>query len=162
MIPAGTPLKGLNYIKGREDPVALSEEEYPEWLWKCLEKETASNVDGEDGDDDAFCLFPNSDNSLIPIFSSTEANESTSIAKSKKLRRKAAKRQRKLEARLEAIGQAPAPKIPITRQTIDLPSNEEGNAEGALEAERVREGLRGAMRQERRKGIKEANFLKGM
>ena len=105
---------------------------------------------------------PNSYNSLIPIFSSTEANESTSIAKSKKLRRKAAKRQRKSEARLEAIGQAPAPKISITRQTIDLPSNAEGSAEGALDAERVREGLRGAMRQERRKGIKEANFLKGM
>lgn len=58
--------------------------------------------------------------------------------------------------------EALAPKIPITRQTIDLPANEDGSVNGALEAERVREGLRSAMRKERRKGIKEANFLKGM
>lgn len=88
----------------------------------------------------------------------------TTLAKSKKLRRKAAKRQRKLEARLEAMGELAslAPKIPITRQSVDLAANEEGSVQGALEAERVREELRGAMRRERRKGIKEANFLKGM
>jgi large subunit ribosomal protein L54 len=35
--PAGTVLSGLNYFKGKEDPVALPDEAYPEWLWKCLE-----------------------------------------------------------------------------------------------------------------------------
>lgn len=52
--PAGTPLKGLNFNKGREDPVAKAEEEYPEWLWRCLEaKEEGAGVagDGEAGDE---------------------------------------------------------------------------------------------------------------
>jgi hypothetical protein len=35
--PAGTVLTGLNYFKGMQDPVALPDEAYPEWLWKCLE-----------------------------------------------------------------------------------------------------------------------------
>lgn len=86
------------------------------------------------------------------------------LAKSKKLRRKAAKQQRKREERLAASGdlEALAPKIPITRQTIDLPGNEEGTAVGAIEAEGKRQELRGAMRKERRKNIKQTNFLKSM
>ncbi|GAA5886397.1 hypothetical protein JCM6882_001626 [Rhodosporidiobolus microsporus] len=31
--PAGTVLKGLNYIKDGQDPVALEDSEYPAWLW---------------------------------------------------------------------------------------------------------------------------------
>jgi large subunit ribosomal protein L54 len=54
------------------------------------------------------------------------------------------------------------PKIPLTQQSIDLPSNEEGTVEGALEAESRRQELRAALREERRKGIKEANYLKSM
>lgn len=49
-------MKGINYIKGKDDPVAKAEEEYPEWLWKCLEKEKA----GQDGDvieGDEFCAY---------------------------------------------------------------------------------------------------------
>ena len=86
------------------------------------------------------------------------------IAKSKKTRRLVAKRQRKLEAKMIASGNTEAfePKIPLQQQTIDLPSNEEGSVEGALEAARTRDELRQAMRGERRKAIKEANFLKGM
>lgn len=56
--PAGTVLQGLNYIKGKTDPVALADEAYPEWLWKCLEvKKTAdAAVDANAGDE--FCMFP--------------------------------------------------------------------------------------------------------
>lgn len=36
--PAGTVLKGLNVYKKGEDPVAKSEEEYPEWLWEVLDE----------------------------------------------------------------------------------------------------------------------------
>ncbi|KAK3044198.1 hypothetical protein LTS18_001914 [Coniosporium uncinatum] len=32
-VPAGTPLKGLNFMKGKQDPVAMKDEEYPSWLW---------------------------------------------------------------------------------------------------------------------------------
>ncbi|KAH6723586.1 mitochondrial ribosomal protein L37-domain-containing protein [Leptodontidium sp. 2 PMI_412] len=135
--PAGTPLKGLNYLKGRDDPVALAEEEYPDWLWTCLDKK---KVEGEEG-----------------------GAEGDEFSKSAKLRRKAAKRARKLEAMRLAAGEAaPEARIPITQQSIDLPFNSEGTTKGALDAEGKREELRGAMRRERRKGIKEANFLRGM
>jgi large subunit ribosomal protein L54 len=76
----------------------------------------------------------------------------------------AAKRQRKLEERLIASGDVEAltPKVPLQQQTIDLPSNEEGSVEGALEAVGKREEVRKAMRGERRAKIKERNFLKTM
>lgn len=53
---AGTTLKGLNYLKGRDDPVALAEEEYPEWLWRCLEAKVKEG-EGDVGEGDAFCKF---------------------------------------------------------------------------------------------------------
>lgn len=96
--------------------------------------------------------------SLLPLLTLTPS------AKSKKLRRKAAKSQRKLEAKLLASGDLSSlqPKIPITKQSVDLPSNEEMTLEGALRAGRKREELRNAMRAERRSKIKETNYLKAM
>jgi len=50
--PAGTALTGINYIKGKPDPVALEESEYPEWLWHVLDgkplEEGAENADGDE------------------------------------------------------------------------------------------------------------------
>jgi large subunit ribosomal protein L54 len=94
----------------------------------------------------------------------TFSNWAFLTAKSKKLRRKAAKQQRKLEAQMLASGDMSAlqPKIPLTQQSIDLPGNEEGTIEGALEADSRRQELRAALREERRKSIKEANYLKSM
>ncbi|RQM05081.1 hypothetical protein DH86_00003659 [Scytalidium sp. 3C] len=125
--PAGTVLKGLNFLKGRDDPVALADEEYPPWLWTCLESSKKE-----------------------------EAGEA--------LRRKAAKAARKAEARALAMGdvEALAPKVPLQHQSIDLPSNEEGSLEGALGAVDKRDEVTKAMRAERRKKIKETNFLKSM
>jgi Mitochondrial ribosomal protein L37 len=60
--PAGSPLKGLNYIKGKEDPLALPEEEYPEWLWRCLDTPTTKGGDGEEAEGDEFCML------TFPIF----------------------------------------------------------------------------------------------
>lgn len=34
-------LKGLNFYKDKQDPVALADEEYPAWLWKVLDKNRA-------------------------------------------------------------------------------------------------------------------------
>ena len=50
-------LAGLNYIKGKSDPVALADEAYPEWLWNCLEvqKKADSTADADAGD--VFCTF---------------------------------------------------------------------------------------------------------
>jgi hypothetical protein len=36
-VPAGTPLRGLNYLKNHSEPLALEDSEYPAWLWKCLD-----------------------------------------------------------------------------------------------------------------------------
>lgn len=53
--PEGTIMTGLNYTKGGADPVAKKDEEYPEWLWKCLEV-TKKSADGEDDvAGDEFC-----------------------------------------------------------------------------------------------------------
>ena len=53
--PPGTVLAGLNYFKGREDPVALPDDEYPDWLWTCLESGREDSEPGEAGTGDEFC-----------------------------------------------------------------------------------------------------------
>lgn len=85
-------------------------------------------------------------------------------AKSKKQRRLALKRKRVQEARLLASGdlEALVPKIPLQKQTINLPGAEPGNVGQAVAAVDKREELRRAMRKERRAGIKESNYLKAM
>jgi large subunit ribosomal protein L54 len=50
----------------------------------------------------------------------------------------------------------------LQQQTIDLPGNVKGTIEGGFEAQEERDKLRKAMRGERRKSIKEGNYLKGM
>lgn len=136
---AGTPLNGLNYIKGKTDPVALADEEYPEWLWDCLEvqKKDSDAADDEAGDE---------------------------FSKSKKQRRLAAKRQRQLEEQIMKSGDlsALAPKVPLSQQSINLPAKEDGDVKDALEASAKREELRKAMRKERKAKIKETNYLKSM
>ena len=52
-IPAGQPLKGLNFLKNAQDPVALPDEEYPAWLWTLLQRQSAS-AEGVGGGD-LFC-----------------------------------------------------------------------------------------------------------
>ncbi|KAF2836254.1 hypothetical protein M501DRAFT_918510, partial [Patellaria atrata CBS 101060] len=44
--PAGTVLKGLNFVKGKADPVAGEDGEYPAWLWGVL-KEGERRGEGE-------------------------------------------------------------------------------------------------------------------
>ncbi|KAI1341475.1 mitochondrial ribosomal protein L37-domain-containing protein [Xylariaceae sp. FL0016] len=136
--PEGTVMTGLNYFKNRTDPVALADEAYPEWLWRCLDvQKKADDGEGDDAGDE--------------------------FSKSRKQRRIAAKRQRQLEARLLAEGniEALAPKIPLQHQSINLPGSD-GTVEGAVAAQDAREDLRKAMRRERRAKIKESNYLKSM
>ena len=44
-------LKGLNFLKSAQDPVALEDEAYPEWLWSALERqgegEKGESVEGD-------------------------------------------------------------------------------------------------------------------
>ena len=55
--PEGTVLVGLNYTKGKTDPVALRDEDYPAWLWNCLDvmKKAATEESADAGDE--FCMF---------------------------------------------------------------------------------------------------------
>ncbi|EGO52724.1 hypothetical protein NEUTE1DRAFT_51840 [Neurospora tetrasperma FGSC 2508] len=137
--PAGTKLNGLNYFKNKADPVALPDEEYPEWLWRCLEvqKKTDDAADADAGDE---------------------------FSKSKKQRRLAMKRARAQEAKILASGdlEALAPKIPLQKQSVNLPGAVNGGVQDAVLADEKREELRKAMRKERKAKIKESNYLKAM
>lgn len=53
---AGTPLKGLNYTKGKPDIVALEDHEYPDWLWTLLDDSAKKSNDA--GGADAACMPP--------------------------------------------------------------------------------------------------------
>ncbi|KAK0656535.1 mitochondrial ribosomal protein L37-domain-containing protein [Cercophora newfieldiana] len=137
--PAGTVLKGLNYVKGQTDPVALPDNQYPAWLWNCLEvqKKTDTAADAEAGDE---------------------------FSKSRKQRRLAAKRKEQAEAKLLASGnlEALVPKVPLPAQSINLPGAGQGKLEDVLAAASKREELRKALRKDRKAKIKESNYLKTM
>lgn len=50
-VPAGTPLKGLNFVKGKNDPLAMEDDEYPPWLWDILRDAGSKGEKGDDGVD---------------------------------------------------------------------------------------------------------------
>ena len=55
-VPAGTLLKGLGYLKGKDPPIAKEDHEYPKWLWGLLDegKEKAQTEGGVD-QGDSYC-----------------------------------------------------------------------------------------------------------
>ena len=55
-VPAGTPLKGLNFEKAKQDPVAKADDEYPAWLWTILQRQEDKGEVGVLGD--LFCTCP--------------------------------------------------------------------------------------------------------
>jgi large subunit ribosomal protein L54 len=69
--PEGTVLNGLNYIKGGQDPVAKKDEDYPEWLWSCLDVMKKADA-ADDNLGDEFCTlsfpFPLPSSFTIPLF----------------------------------------------------------------------------------------------
>ncbi len=59
-VPAGTPLKGLNYLKNRSDPIAMEDHEYPDWLWSVLNdggKKGAAAGGKQEIDPRIYCMF---------------------------------------------------------------------------------------------------------
>lgn len=63
---AGTVLKGLNFMKNKQDPIALEDREYPEWLWRVLDKgQSAGGEAMADGEGD---LFGKSRSASVRIF----------------------------------------------------------------------------------------------
>ena len=53
--PPGTILSGLNYFKGKPDLVAKADEEYPAWLWKCLDSKKEATEEADENAGDEFC-----------------------------------------------------------------------------------------------------------
>lgn len=86
------------------------------------------------------------------------------LAKSKKQRRLAAKRQKAAEAELLASGNLEAlePKIPLQQQSINIQGEADGTLTDNIAAADKRQELKLAMRKERKAKIKEANYLKSM
>lgn len=185
-------MRGLGYIKGQEHPIAGEDDEYPDWLWGLLDRKGESGTSSEEGaKGDMFCEFGFflffiwfGGSCLIEwilyscldarpprrfLFSfQRPANPSHAAAKSKNQRRIALKAARK--AARDPASQIP--KVPYDRQTIDLPvaESQDGRVEGDMaggprgweEAQRAREDLTHAMRNRRRKEIKDSNFLKSI
>lgn len=114
--PEGAPLKGLNYFKNKQDPVALADSEYPSWLWTVLDspKTTVGENGGEEGD-----LF----------------------AKSKKQRRIAAKRMRKQALAHPELFEK---RVPIYEQSVDLSADPIEGEEERQELTRAMRGKRRA------------------
>lgn len=100
----------------------------------------------------------------MPIVDTNPPILRASAAKSKKQRRTALRKKRQEERRIIETGDLSAlePKIPLTRQTINLPANEDGTVQGAIAAHEKRTELRSALRRERKAKIKETNYLKSM
>ncbi|KAL9054956.1 MAG: hypothetical protein Q9162_003811 [Coniocarpon cinnabarinum] len=120
---AGTPLRGLNYMKNGSDPIALEDHEYPDWLWTLLDEPKSTEAAADTKDPRLF-------------------------AKSARSRRAANKRARK--AAMEK-GEGEELQVPIYEQSVDLEGGEEERRE-----------LSRRMREKRRQGIKERNFLSSM
>ncbi|KAI5809935.1 mitochondrial ribosomal protein L37-domain-containing protein [Peziza echinospora] len=156
--PAGTILRGLNYLKNKQDPVALEDHEYPAWLWTVLDEKKGDGLSGEDVGDE--------------------------YSKSKKERRMATKRAAKLALKLGAQEE----RIPVDEQTLDVPfavsnpltphvisavgglSSEPTIVVGAdglneitfIQAEQARKEIKKEKRSKNRASIKERNFLGGL
>ncbi len=48
-VPAGAPLRGLNYLKNQFVPTAMPDADYPAWLWTCLDPAGGKAADGSVG-----------------------------------------------------------------------------------------------------------------
>ncbi|KAI4191019.1 MAG: hypothetical protein L6R41_000408 [Letrouitia leprolyta] len=143
-LKAGTPLKGLAFLKNREPPVAKEDHEYPDWLWGILDQGKFGTKGAEEG-----------------------GGEGDLFSKSAKQRRIAARAARRSASTTSTV-EVQAPPVPLHEQSIDLPSapqnrfGREVDMEAAVKAREAREELTASLRAKRRKSIKEDNFLRSM
>ena len=59
---------GLNYFKNRTDPVALADNAYPSWLWRCMDVQKRADEEAADDAGDEFCEFFLSPPPLLSFF----------------------------------------------------------------------------------------------
>ncbi|OJD22081.1 hypothetical protein ACJ73_06574 [Blastomyces percursus] len=133
--PAGTKLKGLNYIKNKPDVFAMEDHEYPDWLWGLLdEAKTKTNADGK------------ADVAAM--------NKKQRIRQERKMAALAASQPRKIPLHEQAIDITPADTIPQEQSPEFL--------EAVASSISTRTQITKSAREARRKSIKEANYLRGM
>ncbi|KAJ9271511.1 hypothetical protein DTO212C5_2303 [Paecilomyces variotii] len=135
--PPGTKLQGLNYFKNKPDLFALDDSEYPEWLWTLLDdKKNQSKTD------------------MGGVDVST-------------LNKKQRKRH---EKKMAALAASLPRKIPVHEQATDITPAPYNRTDGsqrdiiaeAAESLEKRSEITKSARAARRKGIREANFLRGL
>jgi len=44
-VAAGTPLRGLNFMKDKSDPLAMEDSQYPDWLWTILKDQQGAKLE---------------------------------------------------------------------------------------------------------------------
>jgi large subunit ribosomal protein L54 len=141
--------------------VAMEDSEYPPWLWDILKPK--AKAEDENLAADLYCMISHhppvtslSIPFLLPTSILNTLSNASYIAKSKSKRTAAKKALKAGKINLDSVQ-----KIPLYEQSIDLPTGD-GTPAGAIEAVKARKELTKAMREKRRSGIKEANFLKTM
>ncbi|KAI5292873.1 hypothetical protein KEM52_006000 [Ascosphaera acerosa] len=133
-VPAGTPLKGINYFANKPDPVALADEEYPDWLWNLVLDHKAAT---------------------------TTAGGVNVAEMTKKQRKRHMKKMAALAAEQPRVVPLHEQSVDITPATAPLATEAETLA-AAQDSLQQRTEIRKSARAARRKAIREANFLKGM
>ncbi|KUL88350.1 hypothetical protein ZTR_04980 [Talaromyces verruculosus] len=133
---AGTPLTGLNYMKGKPDIVALEDHEYPDWLWTLLDDSAKKSSDA--GGVDVASL-----------------NKKQRKRYEKKMAALAATQPRKIPLHEQATDITPA------EYNTEQDGPRDIIAEAAAGLEKTEEITKSA-REARRKGIRESNFLRGL
>ena len=57
-VPAGTLLRGLGYLKGKDPPIAKEDHEYPKWLWGLLDEgKKKAQMEGGVNQGDSYCKY---------------------------------------------------------------------------------------------------------
>lgn len=56
-VPAGTPFKGLGFLKNKDPPVAMEDHEYPDWLWSLLSDANKGSGDSTGPENDLYGML---------------------------------------------------------------------------------------------------------
>ncbi|EFR02186.1 hypothetical protein MGYG_05189 [Nannizzia gypsea CBS 118893] len=139
-VPAGTKLAGLNYEKNKQDPIALEDHEYPDWLWTLLDKSAKKSEAGA-GSVDVSTM-----------------NKKARRKHEKKMAALAASLPRTIPVHEQATDITPAEYNAATA-TGEAPAD---HIEVATAGLATRSEITKSARNARRKAIKESNFLRGL
>ncbi|WEW58575.1 hypothetical protein PRK78_004043 [Emydomyces testavorans] len=135
-VVAGTRLLGLNYLKNKPEVLAMDDNEYPDWLWNLLDNSSAKSAKSGAGNVDVSSMNR--------------------------------KQRKRYEKKAAALAASRPPVIPLHEQTIDIipadavTADAEKSFDVATTGIEARNAITKSARVARRKGIKEANFLKGL